>query len=99
MNDNETRVNTMYGEKALMVSSTAGFVVGATLIDVMIWTLMPSMRILTRVLQNCRLGLLRKGKIVFDFFFSTAVYYPISSQVIIEENHKQDFLQQYRPNL
>ena len=38
----------MYGAKALIVSSTAGFVVGATLIGVMIWMLMPSMMILTK---------------------------------------------------
>ena len=38
----------MYGAKALIVSSTVGFVVGATLIGVMIWMLMPSMMILTK---------------------------------------------------
>lgn len=38
----------MYGAKALIVSSTTGFLVGATLIGVMIWMLMPSMMILTK---------------------------------------------------
>lgn len=48
MSDNETKVNKLYGAKALLTSSTVGFVVGAVLCGVIIWVSMPSMMILTK---------------------------------------------------
>ena len=53
MSDKETKVNKLYGAKALLASSTVGFVVGAALCGVIIWVLMPSMMILT---QESKLG-------------------------------------------
>ena len=53
MSDNETKVNKLYGAKALLTSSTVCFVVGAALCGIIIWVLMPSMMILT---QESKLG-------------------------------------------
>ncbi|MBN2138439.1 MAG: DUF302 domain-containing protein [Sedimentisphaerales bacterium] len=48
MNDQETKTTNLYGLKALILSSSAGLAVGAVLCGVIIWTLMPSMMILTK---------------------------------------------------
>ena len=42
---------------------------------------------------------MEKKKSFVDFSFSTVIYCLVIAWVIIEENHKRDFLQQYRPNL
>jgi len=41
MIDNETKVNKLYGAKALLASSTVDFVVGAALCGIIIWVMMP----------------------------------------------------------
>ena len=48
MSDNETKVNKLYGAKALLTSSTVGFIVGAALCGVIIWISMPFIMILTK---------------------------------------------------
>jgi len=48
-----------------------------------------------RLLQNCRLSLLRleKKNLLLDFFFSMTLHPAKCGKVIIEENRKKDFLQ------
>jgi len=48
MNENETKSNKQYGTKALIASSAIGVAVGAALCGIIVWTLMPSMMILTK---------------------------------------------------